>query len=339
MRVGFNPNKDKVLPKSDYTHQVIVPVYIPHQNDYFKDSFQILRFCLESLFTTSHAKTYITVVNNGSCKEVILYLNQLQNEGKIQEVIHTTAIGKLNAILKGLTGHQFALITITDADVLFLNHWQKATYEVFEAFPKTGLVCTTPSSKSFNDKTFTILTEKLFSKSMAFTPVKNPAAFKAFTKSIGNPNFYKPVHYKKHLTLTNHKVQAVVGAGHFVATYRGNIFSDLGVTATPFSLGGTSEAEILDLPVIQKGYWRLSTDDNYTYHLGNVIEPWMQEICNTLKKQEKGIDFVLHKPLKKPSKLLFWIKNSLPEKLFYRKGIRRFFLKYEGLTAEESRLY
>ncbi len=339
MRVGFNPNKDKVLPKSDYTHQVIVPVYIPHQKDYFKDSFQILRFCLESLITTSHAKTYITVVNNGSCEEVIVYLNQLQQEGKIQEVIHTTAIGKLNAILKGLTGHQFPLITITDADVLFLNHWQKATYEVFEAFPKTGLVCTTPSSKSFNDKTFNILTEKLFSKSLAFTSVKNPVAFEAFATSIGNPNFYKSVHFEKYLTLTNHKTQAVVGAGHFVATYRGDIFSDIGVTATSYSLGGTSEALILDLPVIRKGYWRLSTDDNYTYHLGNVQENWMQETFNALKKQDMVIDFVLHKPLKQPSNFLFWLKNTLPEKLFYRKGIRRFFLRYKGLTQEEAKLY
>lgn len=339
MRVGFNPNKDKTLPKSDYTHQVVVPVYIPHQNDYFKDSFQILRFCLESLITTSHAKTYITIVNNGSCEEVIVYLNQLQQEGKIQEVIHTTAIGKLNAILKGLTGHQFPLITITDADVLFLNHWQKATYEVFDAFPKTGLVCTTPSSKSFNYKTFNILIERLFSKNLAFSKVKNPAAFDAFATSIGNPNFYKPVHFEKYLTLTNHKVQAVVGAGHFVATYRGNIFSDLGVTATTYSLGGTSEANILDVPVIRKGYWRLSTDDNYTYHLGNVIEPWMQEAFNALKKEDKELDFVLHNSLKRPSELLFWLKNSLPEKLFYRKPIRRFFLRYKGLTQEEAKQY
>ncbi len=94
MRVGFNPNKDKVLQKSDFFHQVIVPVYIPHQNDYFKDSFQILQFCLESLFKTCHYKTYITVVNNGSCNEVFAYLNQLQQEGKLQEVIHTNANGK-----------------------------------------------------------------------------------------------------------------------------------------------------------------------------------------------------------------------------------------------------
>ena len=148
MRVGFNPNKDKVLSKSDYTHQVVVPVYIPHQNDYFKDSFQILQLCLESLFKTCHDKTYITIVNNGSCIEVVNYLNQLQQEAKLQEVIHTTAIGKLNAILKGLSGHQFPLITISDADVLFLNNWQKATYEVFEIFPRAGVVSPVPNPKN-----------------------------------------------------------------------------------------------------------------------------------------------------------------------------------------------
>ena len=167
MRVGFNPNKDKVLPKSEFTHQVIVPVYIPHQKDYFKDSFQILQFCLESLITTSHSKTYITVVNNGSCEEVIVYLNQLHQEGKIQEVIHTTAIGKLNAILKGLTGHQFPLITITDADVMFLNDWQKATYEVFEAFPRAGVVSPVPNPKNLRYYTANIIGETFFSKNTA----------------------------------------------------------------------------------------------------------------------------------------------------------------------------
>ncbi len=339
MRVGFNPNKDKVLLKSEYTHQVIVPVYIPHQNDYFKDSFQILQLCLESLFKTSHAKTYITVVNNGSCIEVVNYLNKLQQEAKLQEVIHTTAIGKLNAILKGLTGHQFDLVTITDADVMFLNDWQKATYEIFEVFSRTGAVCTTPSSKSFNDNTFNIITECMFSKKLAFTKVKNPLGLKFFAASIENSNFYKPVHFEKFLTLTKYTIKAVLGAGHFMATYRGNVFSDLGVTATPFSLGGASETKILDLPVIQKGYWRLSTEDNYTYHLGNMKESWMYDTLNALKKEEKEINFVLHKSLKSPSKFLFWLKNKLPEKLFYRKPIRRFFLKYKGLTTEEVENY
>jgi len=125
MRIGFNPNKDKELDSTDFIHQVVVPVFIPNHEDYFKDSFRILKYCLESLFKTSHNKTFFTIINNGSDKIVVDYLNNLLADGTIHELIHTTNIGKLNAILKGITGQKFQLITISDADVLFLNDWQK----------------------------------------------------------------------------------------------------------------------------------------------------------------------------------------------------------------------
>ena len=64
MRQGFNPHKDQPQEKSEFIHQIIIPVFIPHQHDYFKDSFKILKLCLESLFATIHAKTFITIVNN-----------------------------------------------------------------------------------------------------------------------------------------------------------------------------------------------------------------------------------------------------------------------------------
>ena len=339
MRIGFNPNKDKTLVKSEYNHQVIVPVYIPNQEGYFKDSFQILQFCLESLFKTSHSKTYFTIVNNGSCEVVTHYLNALSSDGKIQEIIHTTAIGKLNAILKGLTGHSFKLITITDADVLFVNDWQKAAYQVFKAFPKVGVVCTTPSSKSFNDKTFNIYFDNFFSANFQFTTVHDSVALKRFAISVGNPGFYNETHLSKYLTVSKNGIAAVVGAGHFVGTYRGSVFSDLGITSTYYSLGGSSETELLDVRVINKGYWRLSTLGNYTYHMGNTVEPWMNDKFDALSIEINQVEFKVHPDLNKPSAILFWIKNKLLEKLFYRKSIRRLFLKNKGLTKQEAKNY
>ena len=67
MRVGFNPHKDQEESISEYFHQVIVPVYIPNFEGYFKDSFIIFKLCLQSIFDTTHNKTFITIVNNGSC--------------------------------------------------------------------------------------------------------------------------------------------------------------------------------------------------------------------------------------------------------------------------------
>ena len=37
MRLGFNPHKDKKQIKSDYFHQVVIPVYIPNEEGYFKE--------------------------------------------------------------------------------------------------------------------------------------------------------------------------------------------------------------------------------------------------------------------------------------------------------------
>ena len=56
---------------------MIIPVYIPNQEGYFKDAFSIFKLCLESLFKTCHAKTFITLVNNGSCNEVKDFLDYL----------------------------------------------------------------------------------------------------------------------------------------------------------------------------------------------------------------------------------------------------------------------
>ena len=180
MRIGFNPQKDKEQQPNDFFHQVIIPVYIPNQEGYFKDSFKILKHCLESLFKTIHPRTYISVINNGSGDFVNDYLDRLLSEGRIQELIHTQNIGKLNAVLKGVSGHDFKFVTVTDCDVLFLKDWQVETYKVFECFPKTGAVCPTPSSKSLKNHTFNIWFDLLFSKSLYFAKVKNPQALKAF---------------------------------------------------------------------------------------------------------------------------------------------------------------
>jgi len=337
MRVGFNPNKDKVLSKSDYNHQVIVPVYIPHQNDYFKDSFQILQLCLESLFKTCHDKTYITIVNNGSCIEVVNYLNQLQQEAKLQEVIHTTAIGKLNAILKGLSGHQIPLITISDADVLFLNNWQKATYEVFEAFPKAGVVSPVPNSKLLRHNTANVIGSTLFSKNTAFTYVTAKHAMISFAKSIGNESLYKEIHLKKQLTITKETTTALIGAGHFVATYKGVSFDVLKQRFSTYSLGGDSEKLLLDKPATDLGLWRLSTQNNYAYHLGNVKENWMLDEFDNIISDSSTFENSVDNKVYSGVLNVFYMKFF--SRLIFRKPFWQLYLRFKGLTSEEAKQY
>jgi hypothetical protein len=338
MRVGFNPHKDKTQATSDYFHQVIIPVYIPNQEGYFEDSFKILKLCLDSLFKTIHNKTSITIVNNGSCIGVVDYLNDLFQKNKIQEVIHTSNIGKLNAVLKGISGNSFPLITVSDADVLFLNGWQGASYSVFNAFPKTGAVCPTPSSRSLRTYTANVYWDLFFSNKIKCTPVVNPDALKMFGLSVGDANFYNQFQLKKYLTVTNEDKKAVVGAGHFMTTYRGEVFNNLENRFTKYKLGGDSEGQFLDIPVVKKGFWRLSTADNYAYHMGNILEGWMPVEVSKLTQNDKKCTFEL-KPIQSSSKLAYFVKSKLFGKFILNKKIMKYYLIWKGLSKEEAKNY
>lgn len=338
MRIGFNPNKDKIQEPNDFFHQVIVPVYIPNQEGYFKDSFKILQYSLESLFKTSHPGTFISLVDNGSSKEVQDYLDNLYDLGAIHELIKTSNIGKLNALLKGISGHDFSFVTLTDCDVLFLNSWQEATYAVFENFPKTGAVCPTPSSKSLKNYTFNIWFDMLFSKSLQFTKVKNPDALRTFANSVGNPEMYNSSHLEKHLTVANYDFKAVVGAGHFVTTYRKEVFEKNDINHSNFILGGDSEERLLDFPVVQKGMWRLSTEDNFTYHLGNVEEKWMNETLEDIKSDNTIVKNPLLSKVNS-SKVEFFLKHKIFSKIITRKKIWYYCLRWKGLSKNEAIKY
>lgn len=339
MRVGFNPHKDQIQQSDDYFHQVILPVYIPSFEGYFKDSFAILKYCIDSLLLTVHSKTYITIVNNGSCETIVNYLNELLAAQKIHELLHTTNVGKMNAVLKGLSGNDFPLVTIADSDVMFLPDWQKATYAVFENFPKAGAVCPTPSSRSYKTYTANIFWDYFWSRKLQFTAVKNPEGLKAFGHSVGNENFYNRYQLEKYLTLTQGNTKAVIGAGHYLATYRHEIFKKGLPKQTRFRLGGTSERDILDIPVVKSGYYRLSTEDNYAFHLGNVTESWMTDaldkLINTLVAEVKPPDLKSIKGIG----IGYFIKIRLFSKIIFHKSILPLFFRFKGLPTRMVQAY
>lgn len=337
MRVGKNPIKNAVEVLTDFNHQIVIPVYIPNAEGYFRESFQILHYCLSSLFKTCHNKTFITVIDNGSHNKVKDYLDELFESSKIHEVIYTSNIGKVNAILKGISGHDFPLITISDADVLFLSDWQNKTIDIFNAFPKAGAVCITPSSRSYSNKTANIINSLFFSKKLAFSAVRNPEALKMFAKSIGNPGFYNKYHLKEYLTVDSGEIKAVVGAGHFCATYRKEIFQTLPSKYCKKKLGGKSVSKFIDEPVINAGLWRLSTENNYAYHMGNVEEDWMLETLNGLQSNSKVRELRLFKY--NSVGRFYFFKNKVTTRFLNIRIFRNQFFKLKGLATEALNSY
>jgi hypothetical protein len=338
MRQGHNPHKDLIIEEAFYNHQIVIPVYIPNQEGYFKDSFRIFKICLESLFKTTHSKTFISVINNGSSKEIQVYLDELFITQKIHEVIHTENIGKLNSIVKGLVGNNIELVTIADSDVFFLDNWQQETVKIFNAFPKAGVVGIVPQFRNFSYLCGNLLFENFFSAKLKFTEVKNPEAMKRFFHSIWGEANYNQAHLKWNLTIENEKSTAVVGSGHFVATYRKAIF-DQTQTYFEYKMGVDTELYLDEIP-LKKGLWRLTTHDNYAYHMGNVFEDWMQETLEGIAgNTTKNVTLFVIPEIKSCSNISYFIKNRLFIKFFNKKSFRRFFYKMKGLPEHEINKY
>ncbi|MBF7090623.1 glycosyltransferase family 2 protein [Flavobacterium sp. ALJ2] len=336
MRVGYNPFKDQKNDESKYIHQIIIPVYIPNQRDYFKDSFAILKLCLDSLFATIHKRTFITIVNNGSDTIIGDYLISLLNKDKIQELIHTENIGKLNSILKGLAGNNIELVTISDYDVMFLPQWQVETVKVFTHIPNAGVVGIVPQFKMYEHYCWNVIFDNFFNKKLKFIPVKNSEALIRFYDSLGWDRNYNQDHLQYVLGLElNLDLKVLIGSGHFVSTYKKDMFEEL-VSYIGFKMGGNSEG-YLDQLLLKKNYWRLTTYDNYAYHMGNTFEDWMT-VPFVERKMNEDLETNFSKN-KKISNILYFIKNKLFRKLISIKWIVRLFLKWKKLPQHMIKRY
>jgi hypothetical protein len=336
MRIGTNPEKEnKNLIVENY-HRIIIPVYIPHFEGYFKETFEVFKLCIESLLKTVHTKTRITIYNN-NCHQIVKDFidEQFEESVYIDQVFHSKEnLGKINAILASSKGNLEPLITITDADVLFKQGWQAAVEDVFVNFPEAGMVSPVPSSKALTNHTSSTWFYGFLKGKLEFQDVLDPEAMHKFDLSLGNKELmYKAIHLEKYLVLKNknNSGEAVVGCGHFVATLKRDVF-DKGTSEPAFiKIVGGVEGKFIDIPNDKLGYLRFATKGNFAYHMGNKTEQWMFDIVSDLTPEiSNGIDSSKIKDRK-----IGWFSRktgSLFLKLISNKKTRSLFLKNLGLS-------
>lgn len=334
MRKGENPVRDQLLDNQKAHHRIILPLYIPSENEeYYKDAFSIFEYCLFSLHKTSFSKIKVSVVCNGCADSVHQKLTPLVEQNYIDQlIIEKQKIGKINSILRALRTAEEEIITISDADVLFCEGWENAVVDLFQAFPKAGAICPVPVFRKQFHLTSNIWLRYLFSSKIQFLPVKNPEAMTRFANSIGWS--WLDIKYKDvigTLRSKNDKI-AVLGCSHFVSTYKREVFEHLPKENSAYLLGGDSEFLYTDKPVLQMGGYRLSTYDNYAYHMGNVREQWMKEVFESLQSNPKVDIFPKLKQLKRNPLVNYSVLESLFKYVLTIKWIKRKLLKSKGLN-------
>lgn len=296
MRIGTNPNIHKKIDILQKSHRVIIPVYIPNFEGYFKDSLNVFKVCIESLLLTINSDTVISVISNASCNEVNEYIFDLKKSNKIDRAIFNKEnVGKMNAIIAEARASFEEVITFSDADVFFDKSWLLNTYNIFKTYPKAGLVSMNPMPGSYGFSASTIfsnvfqLKKKKTSELCSFDDLEN------FHKSIGRDKKSTEQLYNKNVAyLELDNVRVLVGAGHFCCTIKRQLtLNYVPQQKSNIAASGGSEAKYLDIPIDSSRQWRLSSTKAYIWHMGNTLEKdvYLDKLDEIRTFKEKDFNF------------------------------------------------
>ncbi|MFV8271456.1 glycosyltransferase family A protein [Flavobacterium sp. GT2N3] len=279
MRLGSNPQKLERKITVTTHHRVVVVVYIPNEEGFYKDSFAVFKLCLDSLVSTMHSSAAITVVNNGSHQKVSDFLNLYLGEKKIDTLIsHTTNIGKIDALIGAARGAREQYITLTDSDILFVKDWQEKVEEVFSIFPNVGSVSPIPIRNGLYFGTSSVLKQILLRK-IKFMYIPIPENFTNYNKFLESINWGLETKDNNDWSVVEKNgIRAVIGSAHQVLTINRDIlFKTIPSNPSLTLVGNLSEHNYIDIPIDKAGKLRLSTYNNYAFHMGNKLESWMKE--------------------------------------------------------------
>lgn len=278
----MNPQKQANNIELQSNHRVVIVAYIPEMSGYYANVFEVMKLSLESISVTKNLACEITVVNNGSCLEVTGYLNKIYSEDKINCLIHHRQnIGKMDALIGAARGAREEFVTLSDVDVLFVEGWQEAVERIFNSIPDVGLVSPISSRTESTYASFSTWS-KICLQKVKFKYESIPENFEAYNKFLESinwaqetdPNTVWPV-------IEKNGAKAIVGSNHQVVTIKRSLLFEFVPTLPSLTLvGNNSEHNYIDLPVDVANKMRLSTFNNFAFHMGNKVEDWMIEIQN-----------------------------------------------------------
>lgn len=293
MRIGRNPEKDKKDENKQYFHRIIIPVFIPNTSDkYFEDAIDVFELGLNSLIETINLETtVITVINNNSC-EAVDDLCKVYKKYIDKYIHHNDNRGKVYAVLQEVYGSYEPFLTISDADVLFLKGWENEVFKIFKTFPKAGTVAPLPCPNLSTNRNSSVFTDLFWLGKIKYKKVVEDSTCQYLIDGINNDAMFDRYNRKfdwkqKQYVIESKSIKAIIGCGHFVATYKRSIFNEKQQFPKLKFLPGY-EDKFIDSKADKKGGYRLSTSNLYAYHIGNKIDD------NVLKLQQKdGLLFEL----------------------------------------------
>jgi len=275
MRSGQNPSKSGVPAYTPQRLGIALLVYIPFTEGYFKNSLDILRFQIESLYKNTGSQFDLLVFDNGSCPEVIQALCGYRDNGYIEWlVVSKNNLGKVGAwnwIFGALPNE---LICYADSDVLFRDGWLEDSLAILDAFPNIGMVSAQPTFHDVLDGNGTAHLALMEDHNFEFGKFHpDHKVVEEYCLGIGADDKLSARFFNMELpfiTNLSRNVNAVIGATHMQFVIPRSVAREM--IPLPVSKGlHRAETTTLDRKIDELDYLHLSTKKNHVMHMGNVI--------------------------------------------------------------------
>ncbi len=289
MRIGSNPAKaDSSLVKGYSHHRVIVPVYIPNQDGYFKEALEITRLSLESLHLTARGRVVVTVISNGCAPEVVQELLRLKSLGWIEQlIIDEQNRGKVNAVLSVARGAYENFLTIADADILYLPGWVETSEQLFHDFPECGFVAVSGKPTPRSRQASSTIVDAFLRRELRFKPVMSPEYPQQISEELSNEEgilqWLLSANRAGQLVVQRGDKTACVGGSHCIFTVRREVVDVM--RREPILQFKKAEDDWIDAPVDVAGWWRLSPTKRMARHMGNTHVTWIDEEIERIRRE------------------------------------------------------
>jgi glycosyltransferase involved in cell wall biosynthesis len=270
MRKGQNPAKfvQKVAQPQRIT--VAVLNYVPFLSGFYAQTLDILKLCLGSIWENSDLSYDLLVFDNGSCQEVVDYLTEAQDAGKIQYLILSEKNmgkgGAWNMMLRAAPGE---IIAYTDNDAFFYPAWLSTSVQILETYPNVGMVTSRPFRTNLElcTSTFQWAQEnpEVKLERGQFIPWEE---FRSFDMSLGQSEdeVNRRFESTEDVRITYHGLTVQVGASHWQFLAYKSVLQQF----LPFNMDRPmGQVKQLDQRVNDAGYLRLMPVDFLAQNMSN----------------------------------------------------------------------
>jgi len=233
---------------------------------------EVLKVCLSSLRRTADLPFDLLVFDNGSCEEVLQYLADEKQAGRIQFLMLSERnLGKGGAWNLMLAGAPGEIIAYADNDVLFYRGWLSRSVQILKTFPNVGMVTSRPFRTDAD----------LYGSTIAWAEGEPQAkleygqfilweTFLEFDRSLGKPE--EEIHERyaslQDVRLTYRGVQAMAGASHWQFVAYKNVLTKF----LPFDMDRPmGQVRQLDQRMDEAGLLRLMTPEPLVMNISNSL--------------------------------------------------------------------